>query len=422
MKENQVKKLMNLKNFIDIEKLQKIQNEFSTATGIASVTVDCIGNPVTKTSNFTKYCDLIRSDSKRKKACYKCDAHGGLQAAIKGGPYFYTCHGGLTDFAIPIIVNETYLGAVLAGQIRLTEENEDLDNIVKPTPNLLDNPKLKEAYLETPELTFEQVQAAAEMIFAVTNYIVEGQFVNIIQERLNDKNMKLLESITVQSELERSLKEAELKALQSQINPHFLFNVLNTIGRLALMENAKKTENIIYSFSDMMRYTLKKNSTQLVDLSSEINHVKNYLSIQKLRLGERLNYNIDVPEKYKSIKCPFMILQPIVENSINHAIEKNINDGSINISAFQEEDKLIISIIDDGIGIEEEKIEEILNGEHYDKSNDSGIGLYNVNMRLMHHYGSERGLKIKSKNNNGTQVDIIINAEKIDDSNQGVKL
>jgi ligand-binding sensor protein len=419
MKKNEVKQLMNLKNFIDIEKLQKIQNEFSTATGIASVTVDCIGKPVTKSSNFTRYCDLIRSDSKRKKVCYKCDAHGGLQAAIKGGPYFYTCHGGLTDFAIPIIVNDTYLGAVLAGQIRLEDEVEELDNIVIPSPDLLDNPILKEAYLETPILSFEQVQAAAEMIFAVTNYIVERQFVNIIQERLNDKNMKLLESITVQSELERSLKEAELKALQSQINPHFLFNVLNTIGRLALMENAKKTENIIYSFSDMMRYTLKKNSTQLVNLSSEIDHVSNYLSIQKLRLGERLNYNIDVPEDLRGIKCPFMILQPIVENSINHAIEDNIEGGSINISASKEESNLIISISDDGIGIAEEKVEEILTGKHYDKNNDSGIGLYNVNMRLIHHYGSERGLEIKSGKNNGTQVYIYISTDNIDVSNQG---
>ncbi len=411
MKDNEVKQFMNLRNFIDIEKLQKIQNEFSTATGMASITVDCIGKPVTKSSNFTRYCDLVRSDPARKKICYKCDAHGGLQAAIKGGPFFYTCHGGLTDFAIPIIVNDTYLGAVLAGQIRLKDEVEDLDNILIPSPSLLDHPVFKEAYLETPVLSFEQVQASAEMMFAVTNYIVERQYINIIQERLNDNNMKLLESITLKTELERSLKEAELKALQSQINPHFLFNVLNTIGRLALMENAKKTENLVHSFSEMMRYTLKKNSTQLVDLSLEIAHVSNYLSIQKLRLGDRLRYSIDVPEDLAHIRCPFMILQPIVENSINHSIESSLDGGSISISASQLEGYVVITVADDGVGIEKEKIEKILNGEHYYTHNSTGIGLYNAHMRLMYHYGSGQGLEIKSEKDKGTQVNIYIKTE-----------
>ncbi|MDW7669921.1 MAG: histidine kinase, partial [Bacillota bacterium] len=266
------------------------------------------------------------------------------------------------------------------------------------------NKKIKKMYAEIPSISFERINAAAQMMYAVTNHIVEKQYINFIQEKFNNSNLKLLESITLRTDLERALKEAELRALQSQINPHFLFNVLNTIGRLALIENATKTENMIYHFSDMMRYTLKKNSNQSVTLREEISHVNNYLSIQKFRLGDRLNYKVKIPEKYYTIECPFMTIQPLVENSIKYVVEKKIEGGNIIIEAFEKDENIILSVKDDGDGLSKEDIDRALNGDIYNENENSGIGIYNVHKRLIYSYGSDNGLKIKSLKGKGTTI------------------
>ena len=113
-------------------------------------------------------------------------------------------------------------------------------------------------------------------------------------------------------ELEKATKQTELQQLKKQINPHFLFNVLNTIGRLAFFENAKMTEDVVYAFADMMRYILRKSRDPLSPLREELTHVQNYLKIQKIRLGSRLQYSINLSEAYYSVKLPFLSLTTLV--------------------------------------------------------------------------------------------------------------
>lgn len=415
-----MKNLMNIKDFIDIEILQDIQDQFSIATGIASVTVDQKGKPITVRSNFSHFCSIVRGNEETKKKCHQCDAHGGLQATIAGNPHLYKCHMGIIDFAVPITVQDNYLGAILAGQVRIEEDDNNIPSIIGESDYKIENnPDLLKAYNELTVTSYEKIQAAAKMMHGIINYIVEKEYVNLIQEELNSNNLKLMETITVKSELERSLKEAELKALRAQINPHFLFNVLNTIGRLALIENAEKTENMIYSFSDMMRYTLKKTANETVSLKEEITHVSNYLSIQKLRLGSRLNYEINIPEEYYEIDCPFMTIQPLVENSINYVIEKKNEGGTIVIEAKAEGENIILSISDDGEGMDQSTINDTLDGTIYKKNGNSGIGIYNVHKRLMYYFGSERGLKIVSSTGNGTKVLITIPLNKSKNNTEG---
>jgi LytS/YehU family sensor histidine kinase len=404
-----MKELMNIKDFIDVKVLQDIQDQFSKATGLASITVDQKGKPITSRSNFSTFCAMVRSDESLRSKCYQCDAHGGLQAAITGEPYFYKCHAGNVDFAVPITVQDTYLGAVLVGQVRIEEDDKKLPYIIESSEErIIKNPKLMEEMNKLNVTTYKKVKAAAKMMHIMTNYIVEKEYVNIMQEKLNDNNLKLMETIAVKSELESSLREAELTALRAQINPHFLFNVLNTIGRLALIENAGRTENMIYSFSDMMRYTLKKTSTDTVPLKEEINHVNNYLSIQKLRLGDRLDFEINIPEGLNEVDCPFMTIQPLVENSINHVVEKKNDGGRIIVAAEPHGDIIKLSICDNGDGMDDDIIENTLNGSLYKKNGNSGIGIYNVHKRLMYYFGPEGGLKIESTKGKGTKTIITL--------------
>ena len=311
------------------------------------------------------------------------------------------------------MVKGNYLGAIMSGQVRIDEEgmkNLPLGSVSELTDfsEFENREELEELYEKTQVTTLKQVNAAADLLYTIANYIVEKQMIHIMQEELHNKNLELMEEVKLRSEVEAALKEADLKALQAQINPHFLFNVLNTIGRLALLENAEKTQEMIYAFSDMMRYTLKKENSNIVSLKEEIEHVRNYLSIQKMRLGERLEYDIQIDEDAEETMCPFMTIQPFVENAINHAIEPNVKGGKITITAEMQDNLTLIHIIDNGSGIKKELIDKLLNGtyesspENGDKN--TGIGINNANKRLQYYYGAEYGVAIQSDVGHGTDI------------------
>ena len=403
-------KFFHLSEVIDVDVLQKIQDYYSKATGLAVVTADYMGNPITKFSNFSKYCSLIRKDAECNDKCCYSDAHGGLEAVRIDKPYIYTCHGGLVDFAIPIVLEGQYFGSIMAGQVKVDKESFDSKKCMKQVYNRWhDNTQVIDAYNNVPVISYEKLNAAANMMHIVANHIVEKGIANVYQEELNKKNIELLRETKIKSELEKALKTAELKALQSQLNPHFLFNVLNTIGNLALLEGATKTEELAISFSEILRYTLEK-SNQIVTLGTSIEYIEKYLSIQKIRFGDRLEYNIDIQEDLLDINIPFMTLQPFVENSINHGLECKEDGGIVNITGKSAGKDVIISIIDNGVGIPEDKLGMILDksSREYFESKSTCIGIKNVDNVLKGYFGEEYGISIDSKLNKGTIVTIKI--------------
>lgn len=402
--------LLKITDIIDVDVLQKIQDSFSDATGFATITVDYKGNPITKYSNFSDYCMKVREDAKCLECCYRSDAHGGIESARSGKPSIYICHGGLVDLAVPIMVKGNYLGAILSGQVRIDEEgmkNLPLGSVSELT-DFSGNKEIQKLHDKTLVTTLNQVNAAADLLYTIANYLVEKQMIHIMQEELHNKNLELMEEVKLRSEVEAALKEADLKALQAQINPHFLFNVLNTIGRLALLENAEKTQEMIYAFSDMMRYTLKKENTNIVTLKEEVEHVRNYLSIQKMRLGDRLDYAIHIDENAEEVMCPFMTIQPFVENAINHAIEPHAAGGKVRITGEMEGDIILVHVMDDGKGMAQDVIEKILDGNYNPNAGgnekNTGIGINNANKRLKYYYGPEFGITISSEINKGTKI------------------
>lgn len=406
-----MKKLFHLSEVIDIDVLQKIQDFYSKATELSVVTVDYMGNPITKYSNFTDYCSLIRKDVNCKEKCYYSDAHGGLEAARIGRPYIYKCPGGLVDFAIPIIWQGQYMGSIMAGQVKVDEEFFDIrkteEEVIKQWHN---SPEIVDAYMKIPVIEYDKIKASANMMHIVANYIVEKNLVNVYKEELNKKNMELLKKTKTKLELEKALKTAEIKALQSQLNPHFLFNVLNTIGRLALLEGANRTEELAISFAEMMRDILKK-SNQIITLKEEINYVEKYLKIQKIRFDNMIEYSIDIQEEILNIKIPFMTLQPFVENSINHGLRCKENGGYVKIIGKSVGEYAYIRIIDNGVGMPNNKIDMILNNSflgNISSNSSTGVGIKNVNDMLVNYFGEKYDIKIRSKINSGTTVEIKI--------------
>lgn len=401
---------MNLQDIIDIDLLQKIQDAYAEATGLAAITVDFRGNPITKYSNFSPFCNLVRSNPQHVDICYKCDAYGGLEAARRGTSYIYRCHAGLVDFAVPIIVKGQLLGSMLVGQVKIHDDEErELDSIVKQTPQLLTDPQLKEEYVKIPVISFQKIKAAADMMFHVINNLYEKEIVKYAQEELIQQNEQLIQKMKKKSELEKALSEKQIQSLQMLINPTFFFNVLNTMACMAIMESAEKTQDIIMTLTEIMRYVLT-NNRNLVSLNKEISYIRNYLKLQHLRLGDRLNVSVEIPEEFYDVKIPPMTLQSLIDNAIIHGIEPMEEKGMIEVTGTGEGDDLVLTVTDNGVGISNEKIAEIFS----DHQNSAGIGqpkgidLKHVNKILTSHFGSDYKIKISGNKKGGTTVSMRI--------------
>ncbi|MGL4571176.1 MAG: sensor histidine kinase [Clostridium sp.] len=405
------RRILYLNDVINIEVFQKIQDDIAKATGISIITVDFKGKPATKHSKCSEFCSLMRKNEKFSELCEKCDSRGGLEAARLEKPYIYRCHKGLIDFATPIIVNGQYLGSVMAGQVLTEEEDLDLEDIVNGKVVFQGSEEEKEdllkAYKELPVFKFDKIKSIADMMFHISNYIVEEAVLKMAQNELNDKNIKIIEAKKEKAELEKEYEACKLKALQSQINPHFLFNVLNSISSLAIIEDAPKTQEVIFNLSNMLRYTLKQ-ADKIVPLEEEIKYIESYLMLQEVRFGDRLKYNINISDEIRNQKIPFMSIQTFVENSIVHGLEGKEDGGIVNIFSKKEGGTNILYIKDNGTGMTENKLIEIRQELEYKYGNDlEKIGINNVNKRMAHYYGEEYSIEIESKVREGTLVKIV---------------
>lgn len=199
--------------------------------------------------------------------------------------------------------------------------------------------------------------------------------------------------------------QASYKALREQIHPHFLFNSLATIASLCRTDSEKARE-LILELSNYFRTTLKRKE-DFISLEEELEFLISYLKIEESRFGDRLVINIEIGKELDEVKVPVFILQPIVENAIKHGILPKIQGGSIDILINEKDNYIIFEVIDNGVGIEEDKINNILLYE------TSGIGIRNVNERLRLLYGEDSLLRIESILGKGTKVCFKIPKEKV---------
>lgn len=241
---------------------------------------------------------------------------------------------------------------------------------------------------------------------------------NQMLSSLKDYVRRLRESMELEGALkekellmEAHLKDAQLKYLQSQINPHFLFNTLNAGAQLAMMENADKTYRYVQNVADFFRYNLRNNA-KIVTIQEEIEMVDHYVYIINVRYSNEIHYKKNIDESLINVAIPSMILQPIVENSIKYGINNIEWDGYVELSVLDNGDNVKISIKDNGIGISKEKIEKILNGTLAKEDlgeNSGGIGLDNLIGRLRLYLGAEGIFEITSPGaDKGTEVIIQI--------------
>ncbi len=264
--------------------------------------------------------------------------------------------------------------------------------------------------------------------------IEEMEVLNSSFNRMVEQIGDLVEGIRVE---QKNLRATELKLLQAQINPHFLYNTLDTIIWLAESGEKEQVVNMVSSLSDFFRTTLSK-GRDYITVGEEAAHIRSYLEIQQFRYQDILEYEIRIPEELHGYQILKLTLQPLVENALYHGIKNKRGRGHIRVFGEQQGERLVFTVQDDGMGMDEEKlrqIREIIRGQAggtklspgqagvsqtlsgqtggpQESSDPSGFGLFNVQQRLQLNYGPEYGLAIESVYGEGTRVIVTIPAVK----------
>lgn len=222
-----------------------------------------------------------------------------------------------------------------------------------------------------------------------------GKSYNIMIQTVEE----LMENQVKDQELKR---KSELRALQAQINPHFLYNTLDSIVWMAEEGKNQEVVTMTSSLARLFRQSIS-NEAEEVTLRQEIDYVKNYLIIQKMRYQEQLSYEIQVPESILIYYVIKLVLQPLVENALYHGVKYKEGVGTILVDGYETEDTVVLQIIDDGIGMDEEELSHLFEkrtGTH--KSNR--VAVRNIHNRIQLHYGKDYGLRFESKKGFGTKV------------------
>ena len=233
---------------------------------------------------------------------------------------------------------------------------------------------------------------------------------NLMAEQINVLIEKNIEE-------QKNIQKAEMKALQAQITPHFLYNTFDTIVWLAEEEHTEEVVKITKAFSDFLRISLSRGH-EWITISQELDHIKNYLTIQKIRYADILNYSIEADEELMEIKMIKLVLQPLVENAIYHGIKNKRGRGELKVSVHYSDNthkSIKFTVEDNGAGFTEERLGQVRNelrtGSQDSEKLTSVYGLYNVNKKLKLYYGEQtEGLVIESESGKGSRISFIVPA------------
>ncbi|MBE5875777.1 MAG: sensor histidine kinase [Lachnospiraceae bacterium] len=254
----------------------------------------------------------------------------------------------------------------------------------------------------------EVTDQVAKGDLAVRSSVRAGMEVNLLSDSMNsmiDKINELLDQVTAE---QIRLRKAEFELLQSQINPHFLYNTLDAIVWLAEAGEQKKVVSMVGSLSEFFRSSLNQGK-DVVSVSEEMMHVRSYLEIQQVRYQDILEYELQIPEELMEYQIPKITIQPLVENALYHGIKNKRGVGKILVTGYLQGNVFCLQIEDNGIGITPERLEQVrCNIKRQEADGKGSYALYNVNERIRLNFGEEYGITIDSVYGKGTVVAVIL--------------
>jgi sensor histidine kinase YesM len=234
-------------------------------------------------------------------------------------------------------------------------------------------------------LNWQALRFYDQYIITVAVYLVISYFLGL-QRKETEKTELILKN-----------KEMEISLLKSQINPHFLFNTLNSISTL-MHSSKEQARKVITMLSDVFRYALDSHTGKMVKLAEEVDFIESYIRIQQVRFGDRLKFHTDIDEACLGLSIPPMILQPLVENSVKYGIAPKVDGGTISLVIRRVPRGVLFEVRDNGLGLHAKKVMD---------GSSSGVGMKNTDMRLKSYYGSGAGLQVHAEDH-GYQVSFVI--------------
>lgn len=364
-----------LKEIIDMVLLQNILDKFSEAAGLSSVVLDKDGISIAGSGSSTNFCSLIKNSGSGCKRCISSYVYGSKLVIKSGKLKIYKCHAGLINIAAPIIIKDDFVGCAVCGPVRCEKGKiKSGVNVDRLSEELgIEEQVLNRALNDVPMVNCKKIKSSEGFLLLLSDYIAE----------------------------------LGTKAVQMQINPQFLFNTLNAIARMALLENAPNTEEFIYTFTELLRFSLK-NENSMVTIDSEISNIKRYFYIQKMKYEDIFDYEIDVEPSILNYKIPIMTLQSAVENSIINVLKNPNKNAAIKIIGRKNDsNQIIIEIFDNAACDFEESTNSIIQLSNSNKRIKDG-GIENVNKRIIHFFGKEYGIEVNKDKAYGTKTKIKI--------------
>ena len=252
--------------------------------------------------------------------------------------------------------------------------------------------------------SMERVQ---EGDFSVSDIVVDSENeIGSLTKSFNVMTQRIHELMAQNIREQEAKRKSELKALQSQINPHFLYNTLDSI---IWMAEGKKNEEVVLmtaSLARLLRQSIS-NEDELVSIGQEIEYARGYLTIQKMRYKDKLEFWIEVEPSILNIRLIKLVLQPVIENAIYHGLKYKESRGLLLVKGFMKNGNAVLQVIDDGVGMDQETLDHIYERHKVDY-HSNGVGIYNVQKRLQLYYGNEYGIVYESKPGEGTTATITI--------------
>lgn len=387
-----------------IKMMERVNQTFVSVTGHSISFMDSEGRSVLpfNMNIFSDFCRYVINSEKGGKKCMECNNI--LEHGCKDmNPRISRCYMGLTMITIPIVISDKCNYSITCGQMLMEGgQKEFFEELHLKAGELgLDKSMLIE-YGKRVKVVNEKDIATRMMFLSML-----AEYISITETQL-EMSKQYTKQLEDTIKLEKNLRETQFRFLQAQISPHFLFNTLNLVTRVALNEKAEKTADLIYCLSDLLRRSYNTPQCSCT-LSEEFHYIDSYLNIQNIRYSGMLEIETFIEEKVENAVIPVFSLQPFVENAVIHGIEPIDRKGCISISAVREDDKVLVKIIDNGSGMKQETVDKILKGQiEPSRVQASGMGIKNVKERLDLFFGDRYEMDIKSSPGRGTEVAIFI--------------
>ncbi len=378
--------------------LDSIVEKLSQSVQMTVTLIDEAGNFLTDKDNLPEICQSCLDEKSGD-----CVLHEATERQAYAGQRIFHCKFGVSAIQSPFIVNGKVLGYLGCGYGRMST------NLTQLVPENFAVNSAQEAYFKLNFIHRNHLNSVAETLSLVSASLVQLMIDSMKEKELSYYRINLVQEREMQARLHHSLSQARLKFLESQVNPHFLFNTLNTISQQAEMDGATTLASLTYSLSNLLRLSLGK-AESLVTIEEELSYVRDYLFIQQTRFPDKFAVAIDIEPAMLEVKIPFMTIMVLIENSILHGFKDVAQQGQLLVRAYKEDNCGIIEVHDNGCGIAKHigaAVRE-LSGDDYDPPSLKGIGIKNIFLRLKHYYGDMFTFTIERLEAGGTLARIVL--------------